>query len=412
MLKGLNGVIYQVSDIEKAKEWYGKVFNTKPVIDTSFAVLFLIGDALLGLTPATDTTVTNYDRVIAYWNTDDIESDYERLLELGATKHTEIRVVTGGRAAAVIDPFGNILGISIREIVTSNQSVEHQPSQSAMGVATVRAIAFIEEREEIKGPDYLAEIFLTDDRKAFLNDQATWKSMMAEAMPGLYEHIIARTTYFDNIVQQALHENIPQIVFLGAGYDTRSFRFKDLIKDTRIFELDIHTTQKQKIKLLRQNNISIPRQLTFVPINFNTETLEDVLLKAGYKKDQKNLFIWEGVTYYLSPQVIDDTLDFIKSNSSTGSTVCFDYNVLWPEMMDAYGVRKSMETMRTYNPGEPGRFGIERGKIESFLSDRGYKIIDHLTAEEIERKFLTLRDGSLAGKVMAIFCLAHASVSE
>ncbi len=122
--------------------------------------------------------------------------------------------------------------------------------------------------------------------------------------------------------EQALRDNFFQIVFLCAGYDTRPCRFKDLIKDTRIFELDIHTTQQHKIKLLHQNNISIPEQLTFVSINFITETLEDVLLKAGYKKNQKNLFIVEGVTYFLSSKAVDDTFNFIKSSSSVGSTVC------------------------------------------------------------------------------------------
>jgi len=59
----------------------------------------------------------------------------------------------------------------------------------------------------------------------------------------MYEYLIARTAFFDDIVEQALRENIPQIVFLGAGYDSRPYRFKDLIKETSIFELDIHTTQ-------------------------------------------------------------------------------------------------------------------------------------------------------------------------
>jgi len=331
------------------------------------------------------------------------------LLQLGATVHTEIGIVFNSRRAIVIDPFGNILGIRTMSVDAHKQSVEEQPSQTAMQVASARARAALEEREEIRGHDYLAEIFLPEERKAFLKEPAVRK--MTNRIPGMYEYVIARTAYFDSIVEQALRENIPQIVFLGAGYESRPYRFKDLIKDTRIFELDIHTTQQHKMKLLHQNNIPIPEQLTFVPINFNTETLEDVLFKAGYKKDHKNLFIWEGVTYYLLPNVVDDTLSFIKSTSSVGSTVCFDYGSFWPEMLNAYGVKEAGEFMRINNPGEPTRFGIERGKIGPFLSDRGYKIIDHLTAEDMERKFLTLRDSSLAGKVLSFLCFAHASIA-
>jgi hypothetical protein len=81
-------------------------------------------------------------------------------------------------------------------------------------------------------------------------------------------------------------------------------------------------------------------------------------------------------------------------------------------MLDAYGAKQLSESMRTNLPGESAKFGIEKGKIESFLSDRGYKIIDHLTAEDMERKFLILNDGSLAGHVVGFFCLAHAAVSD
>ena len=409
MFKGLRGITYKVPDIEKAKNWYSKVFDTKPTLDTSFAVLFSIGNSALALIPNKNAAPKNDDSVIAYWEVDDIDSEYKRLLQLGATVHTEIGIVFNSRRAIVIDPFGNILGIRTMSVDAKEQSVEEQPSQTAMQVASARARAALEEREEIRGHDYLAEIFLPEERKAFLKEPVMKK--MTNRIPGMYEYVIARTAYFDSIVEQALRENIPQIVFLGAGYDSRPYRFKDLIKDTRIFELDIHTTQQHKMKLLHQNNIPIPEQLTFVSINFNTETLEDVLFKAGYKKDHKNLFIWEGVTYYLLPNVVDDTLSFIKSTSSVGSTVCFDYGSFWPEMLNAYGVKEAGEFMRINNPGEPTRFGIERGKIGPFLSDRGYKIIDHLTAEDMERKFLTLRDSSLAGKVLSFLCFAHASIA-
>ena len=411
MYQGLRSLVYKVSDIEKAKNWYSRVFNTKPYLDMAVVVLFSIGDSILALSQSKGATIKSDDSVIAYWEVDDIDSEYKRLLELGATVHTEIDTVLNTKRATVIDPFGNIFGIRSRIADAGRQSVERKPSQTAMGVATARALAAVEDREEIRGHDYLAQIFLPEDIKASLKNAKIMREMMASRIPGMYEYITARTTYFDFIVEKALRENISQLVVLGAGYDTRAYRFKDLIKDTKIFELDIHTTQQHKIKLLQQNNIPVPEQLTFVPINFNKETLEDVLFKAGYNKEKKNFFVWEGVTYYLAPKAVDDTLNFIKSTSSVGSTVCFDYSSHWPEMLEAYGVKKLIETMKNDYSGEKTRFAVERGKIESFFTDRGYEICDHLTAEEMERKYLTLRDGSLAGHVVGIFCFAQASVS-
>ena len=408
---GVKGVTYMVSDIEKAKNWYSQVFNLSPIYDSPFLVLFLIGDSTFALSRAANTTLKTADGIIAYWEVDDIDSEYKKLRELGAKVHTEITSAFNRKRAIFIDPFGNIFGITATITEINKNSVEQEPSQTAMGVTYLRALAAIDEREEIRGNDFMAEIFIPDNMKAFQKNN-NLREMIKNQKPVMYEYIMARTAYFDNIYENALRENISQIVFLGAGYDTRPYRFKDLIKDTKIFELDIRTTQQNKLKLLQQNNISIPEQLTFVPINFNTETLEEVLFRAGYKKGQKNLFIWEGVTYYLLPKTVDDTLNFIKSTSSKHSRVCFDYSSHWPEMLNAYGLRKLMEEMQAVNPGERGNFSIERGKIESFLSERGYKLIDHLTAEEIEKKYLILKDGSLAGNVVGIFCLAHAAVSD
>ena len=414
MLQCLKRVVYQVSDLEKAKRWYREILDAEPTVDAPFAVFFQIGGYGLILMPKANPELKSDDIVVAYWGVDDVEHAYKKLLELGAAPHTGVRTGFGGiKSANVIDPFGNILGITSVSTEAKKRTVENQPSETALGVATVRAYAAVDEREEIRGSDYLAQIFITEDRKRALKDPAIRQWMIKNYLPpGTYEYFIARTAYFDQIMIQALEQNIPQVVFLGAGYDSRPYRFKDMIRDTRIFELDIRNTQQRKKELLKQVNIPIPEHLIYVPINFNTDNLKEVLFEAGFDKNKKTLFIWEGVTFYLPAGVIDDTLSFIKYNSPAGSSVCFDYDALSSELSDAYGVKELEGFMKSQMPSEPLQFGIEDGRIESFLSERGYKIISHLTAGDMERKYLILRDGSAAGKVPASHCFVHASVSD
>jgi predicted enzyme related to lactoylglutathione lyase len=282
MFTSLKGVTYQVADLEQAKHWYRKILNQEPVLDSPFFVIFLIGDSVLTLVLTPNPSPRNDERVTVYWGVADIDAVYQRLLEFGATPHTEIRTVVNWRIATVIDPFGNILGIMGTASDTRKRSVENQPSETAMTVAFCRAFAATDEREELRGPDYLAEIFLTEDGKRPLRDRTLREWVRKKLFtPGMYEYFFARTAYLDHIFVQALREHIPQIVFLGAGYDTRSYRFQELIKETRIFELDIEPTQKRKREVLQQANILIPEQLTFVSINFKTDTLKDVLLQAG-----------------------------------------------------------------------------------------------------------------------------------
>jgi methyltransferase (TIGR00027 family) len=223
--------------------------------------------------------------------------------------------------------------------------------------------------------------------------------------------MIARTAFFDHVVRDALLQKIPQIVLLGAGYDSRPYRFKDLAKETRIFELDARPTQVRKKEVLEQSGIALPAHLALVPTDFNKDNLMDTLLSAGFSKDQTALFVWEGVTYYLPAHVVKDTLGTIRGISRAGSSICFDYASLSVEALSEEGAKKLREHMKSKFSAEPTQFGIPKGKIEVFLAEHGYGVIEHLSHSEMETRYLALRDGSTAGKVPALFCLVHAALA-
>ena len=111
MFQGLRTVIYHVDDLQKAKEWYSYVLGVKPYFDEPFYVGFNVGGYELGLDPDL-TGVTTGDAAVAYWGVEDARAAYEKVLGLGAEKHSEPREVGGGIVvAAVKDPWGNVIGI-------------------------------------------------------------------------------------------------------------------------------------------------------------------------------------------------------------------------------------------------------------------------------------------------------------
>ncbi len=112
--------------------------------------------------------------------------------------------------------------------------------------------------------------------------------------------------------------------------------------------------------------------------------------------------------YDLPADAVDNTLRFITGNSPAGSTLCFDYLAEAADMLERFGVKESRGAMETTYRAEPVQFRIQEGTIGSFLSERGYSIVEHLTPEDLEKEFLTLGDGSSAGKVLACFCLVQA----
>ena len=111
MFKKLRTVIYHVTDIEKAKQWYIDVTGIQPYFDEPFYVGFDINGCELGLDPDMDN-VDEGNMAVAYWLVNDIEASVKKLILNGATIILDIAGVGEGIKTAVIkDPFGNAVGL-------------------------------------------------------------------------------------------------------------------------------------------------------------------------------------------------------------------------------------------------------------------------------------------------------------
>ncbi len=68
--------------------------------------------------------------------------------------------------------------------------------------------------------------------------------------------------------------------------------------------------------------------------------------------------------------------------------------------------------MRSKYADEPTRFGIRAGTIEAFLNERGFQVIEHLTAADMNERYLAPNRYGDIGRVSPLFCLVHAGVVE
>jgi len=111
IMLGLRTTIYKVSNLSKAKAWYTKAFGVEPYFDEPFYVGFNIKGYELGLLPEESST-SKGDNVMSYWGVDDIQKEFQHLLDLGATEHEKPTNVGGElMVASVYDPWQNVIGI-------------------------------------------------------------------------------------------------------------------------------------------------------------------------------------------------------------------------------------------------------------------------------------------------------------
>lgn len=294
----------------------------------------------------------------------------------------------------------------------ANRRIETKSSRTAAYNCFSRGCATREKNPRFRGSDYFAELMFPPLAKLALNLPPLRKYLMRKMFPpGIYEYVFARTKVMDTVFKEALDECVAQIVLLGAGFDTRAMRFASHNRGTKVFELDVATTQQAKVDMLHKRHIPLPDGLIFTPIDFDKQNIFEILSKAGYTTGQRSLFLWEGVTMYLTAQAVDDTLNFIHQSAASGSRVCFDYlyaSVLRQENR-YYGEKDIYKIVA--GAGEGWTYGLEDGSIEPFMSQRGFELVAHFTPSDLERLYLTDEDGKLHGRVNGTHCIVIASVN-
>lgn len=227
---------------------------------------------------------------------------------------------------------------------------------------------------------------------------------------GVANFVIGRTRYLDDLLNAQIDGGIKQLVILGAGYDTRAYRFSRLEGQANVFELDDFATLRRKFARIRFGLRSFPKNVGYVPIDFNRDRLDLRLFQSGYDKNLKTFFIWEGVVNYLMPEAVDQTLAFIASNSGQGSSVVFDY--YFTSVVDGtselYEARKAKESVAKV--GEPLLFSINPDRLAGFLSSRGFRLTQNLNAESIKEMYF--KGKSQQRKVFPLVAIAVASVQR
>ena len=211
--------------------------------------------------------------------------------------------------------------------------------------------------------------------------------------PGVNGFLVARERYIDDMLQNSLEDGLQQLVILGAGYDSRPYRF-DLAGRVKTFEVDHPATQADKLEKVQRIFGKIPGHVTYVPVDFNTQTLSERLPASGYDPGLISLFIWQGVSMYLTPEAVDATLAFIVNSSAPDSAIVFDY--VYQAMLDGVQKQSEISNMRRYRfmTGEGLTFGIPEGAVGAFLTRRGFRQVKDVNAAELKAAYFSGKNAS------------------
>jgi methyltransferase (TIGR00027 family) len=220
--------------------------------------------------------------------------------------------------------------------------------------------------------------------------------------------IVARSRYAEDLLEEAIAAGISQYIIVGAGFDSFSLRRRDLEQTLRVFEIDHPDTQRAKRQRLLTVGVDLPKNVEYVGVDFERETVADGLSRSSYQPDSPAFFSWLGTTVYLSNSATLNTLASIARISTAGSEIVFDYGI--PDELLSIQDKQVLEKLKRFTArrGEPLIGNFHPAELEMMIGAIGLELIENVSATDQEKRYFSNRHDGL--RPMAASFFAHARV--
>lgn len=205
---------------------------------------------------------------------------------------------------------------------------------------------------------------------------------------GIATSALCRHAFIDAHLRESLPE-VEQVIVLGAGYDSRAYRFARAIGDRALFEVDLPPLSRAKAAIVRDHpdrfgHASVHR----VEIDFRTQSLHTRLAESGLRLGAPSFVVWEGVSMYLSREAVLDTLAALAAVCGRGSVVAMDFWQDVPGHAPLDRVRRTaVRSMRLI--GEPITFTLPSTAAADFLAPTGFPVLDLATGPQLAARYST-----------------------
>jgi methyltransferase (TIGR00027 family) len=289
---------------------------------------------------------------------------------------------------------------------------ESNAIDSATRVAFLRALGHQETDSEARCSDHLAHHFLNDEWKMALRFRSSMLARFEATAPGMYCYALARTRFFDDLLEQAIGNGIQQIIIIGSGYDSRAYRFFADHPLTFV-EVDTPNIHRAKTERIRAAQLDIAGNCVLrIGLDLRAQDLVAGLAKADIDWSAPLLVLAEGVLYYLPDHVFSSLLDgLFAGRAARGSMLAFDYmNTEVLRRPDDFHGGEAVKMLEGKSE-TVFQFTATSSDIRRRCAQAGLADIHDRDESDIARLYLTRLDGTTLGRPLGGFHLCCARVA-
>jgi methyltransferase (TIGR00027 family) len=259
--------------------------------------------------------------------------------------------------------------------------MELSPSKTALATAYLRAAHQRVDGDALIFKDPIALKLLEPNIDTSLEEQR--ERLMAPLAKELRAHVVLRSRYTEDKLNEAVNRGISQYVILGAGFDTLAYRQTEQLKSLSIIEIDHPETQKLKRAKLESAGIEIPENVKLVSVDFEKESIEEIFNRSEFDKSKPTFFSWLGVTMYLTPQAIMGTLKAMASFAKDSEIV-----LTFLQPSDDGQSYQSQLSALVKQVGEPFVSYFSSDEIQVVLQSAGFAQTEVLSVSQANQYFL------------------------
>lgn len=274
---------------------------------------------------------------------------------------------------------------------------------SADRFTLIRALGHLETDEAVRCADYLAAEFLGSEWKKSLRFRNSLIKQFEKSAPGIYHYGLARTHFFDAMLEEVIREGTTQVLIMGAGFDTRAYRFRadSPIVFVEFDRLDLHRTKISRAamsEVASTDNTIVP-----IPVDFSRGGIVDLLSRLDLDYTKPVTALAEGLLYYLDESFFTALLAFVGGRCAAGSRIIFDY------LCDDARAGNASDAKLQTDESEPLVFRISERALAEHVHRVGMTVstsMDHATMTDA---YLVGSDGVAVGRPLAgfNFCCAR-----
>jgi methyltransferase (TIGR00027 family) len=232
-----------------------------------------------------------------------------------------------------------------------------------MTVAGLRYIQSIYEPPERRNPDGLVRDLLTPWQRLSCDLRARVSLGKLRAQP-FYYYVLLRTQYYDEVYRSAVAGGIRRIVNIGAGSDTRAYRFADEMRQHQVQVLECDQPQATLMKERAARRRWRPDHVSYQPIDLNDDAWPELESWLQAQGEQSTLVMLEGVSPYIDAECWGAFLEFLARVLAAGSRVAYDFKL--PAVDAQFG--RSARTL------EPFRLASDWNEVAAYHAQRGYRL--------------------------------------